>query len=204
LRDRLDSGFGALRRNGYQFGGRSKSDDRCNSAVDNPRIADRIEGGTDVNKSVEEAFVLRLGEGRAIDLGSFNMVVKASGDETNGAFSLLEASEPAGFGPPLHIHRDAAEVFYVLEGEYIIFIEGRQSSCSAGSFIFIPAGIKHGFRVGGVASRKLNLYAPAAMVGYFDELADAVQAGDMDPDALSRMALRYSMEVVGPVPEGYL
>jgi hypothetical protein len=42
------------------------------------------------------------------------------------------------------------------------------------------------------------------MVGYFDELADAAQSGDMNPDALSRMALRYSMEVIGPVPEGYL
>jgi quercetin dioxygenase-like cupin family protein len=95
-------------------------------------------------------------------------------------------------------------VFYILEGEYNVFIEGRESSCPAGSFIFIPAGLEHGFRVGGVASRKLILYTPAAMVGYFDELADAAQSGDMNPDALSRMALRYSMEVTGPVPEGYL
>ncbi len=150
------------------------------------------------------AFVLRPGEGRPIDLGGFRMSVKATHDDTNGAFSLLEAQEPPGFGPPLHIHRDAAEAFYVLEGEYIIFLEGRESSCPAGSFIFIPAGIPHGFRVGGVASRKLNLYTPAAMVGYFDELAAATTAGDGDPDVLSEIALRYSMEVIGPVPEGYV
>ena len=150
------------------------------------------------------AFVLRPGEGRSIDLGGFRMSVKATHDDTNGAFSLLETQEPPGFGPPLHIHRDAAEAFYVLEGEYIIFLEGRESSCLAGSFIFIPAGIAHGFRVGGVASRKLNLYTPAAMVGYFDELAAATTAGDGDPDVLSEIALRYSMEVIGPVPEGYL
>ncbi len=150
------------------------------------------------------AFVLRPGEGRPIDLGGFRMSVKATHDDTNGAFSLLEAQEPPGFGPPLHIHRDAAEAFYVLEGEYIIFLEGRESSCPAGSFIFIPAGIPHGFRVGGVASRKLNLYTPAAMVGYFIELAAATTAGDGNPDVLSEIALRYSMEVIGPVPEGYL
>ncbi len=150
------------------------------------------------------AFVLRPGEGRPIDLGGFRMSVKATHDDTNGAFSLLEAQEPPGFGPPLHIHRDAAEAFYVLEGEYIIFLDGREASCPAGSFIFIPAGIPHGFRVGGVASRKLNLYTPAAMVGYFDELAAATTAGDGNPDVLSEIALRYSMEVIGPVPEGYL
>jgi glyoxylate utilization-related uncharacterized protein len=132
------------------------------------------------------------------------MSIKATGRETAGSFSLLEANEPAGFGPPLHIHGDAAEAFYVLEGEYVIFIEGREFRCPSGSFVFIPAGIPHGFRVGAVASRKLNLYAPAAMVGYFDELAQATRRGDVDAAALSEMALRYSMEVIGPVPEGYV
>ncbi len=150
------------------------------------------------------AYVLRPGEGRSIHLGGFKMSVKAAGEQTNGAFSLLEAAEPAGFGPPLHIHRDAAEAFYVLEGEYVIFLDGREFVCPAGSFIFIPAGLPHGFRVGGVASRKLNLYAPAAMVGYFDDVAAATQAGDVDPDQLSEIALRYAMEVIGPVPDGYV
>jgi hypothetical protein len=132
------------------------------------------------------------------------MSVKATSEQTDGAFSLLEAQEPAGFGPPLHIHRDAAEAFYVLDGEYVIFLDDREFVCPVGSFIFIPAGLPHGFRVGGVPSRKLNLYAPAAMVGYFDDVAAATAAGDVGPDRLSDIALRYSMEVIGPLPEGYL
>ena len=131
------------------------------------------------------------------------MSVKATREDTDGAFSLLEANEPADFGPPLHIHHDAAEAFYVLEGEYIIFVDGRDFPCPAGSFIFIPAGVPHGFRVGRTASRKLNLYTPAAMVGYFDALRDAVQKGIVEPAELSNIALKYSMEVLGPVPEGY-
>src|SRR5207248_2038742 len=122
---------------------------------------------------------------------------------TCGAFSLLEADEPPDFGPPLHIHRDAAEAFYVLEGEYIIFVDGREHSCPAGSFIFIPAGLRHGFRVGKMNSRKLNLYVPGAMVGYFDDLSDAVKQGTVDSANLAEIAARYSMEVLDPVPEGY-
>ena len=152
---------------------------------------------------VAEIIVLRPGEGRHIDLGAFRMCVKATGTETGGLFSLLEADEPPGFGPPLHVHHDAAEAFYVLEGEYIIFLEGREVSCPAGSFIFIPAGIPHGFRVGKMASRKLVFYTPAAMVGYFDELSDAIRNGDPDPAEVSQIADKYSMEVIGPVPEGY-
>ncbi len=153
---------------------------------------------------VDGALILRPREGRVIDLGGFQMSVKATGEVTGGAFSLLEADEPAGFGPPLHIHRDAAEAFYVLEGEYIIFLDDREFACPAGSFIFIPAGMPHGFRVGKVASRKLNIYTPAAMIGYFDDLAAALKQGDVEPDALSDIARRYSMDVLGPVPEGYV
>lgn len=149
-------------------------------------------------------FVLRPGEGRAIDLGGFQMSLKATGQETESAFSLLEADEPADFGPPLHIHHDAAEAFYVLEGDYIIFLDGQEYSCPAGSFIFIPAGIPHGFRVGKTASRKLNIYTPAAMVGYFDDLSNAIRSGTADDQLLAEIAGRYSMEVIGPVPEGYL
>src|SRR6187549_2963106 len=107
--------------------------------------------------------VLRPGEGREIELGNFAMVVKASGADSGGSFALLEAAEPPNFGPPLHVHHDCAEAFYVLEGEYVMTLEDREFVCPAGSFIFIPQGVRHGFRVGDVASRKLNLYFPASM-----------------------------------------
>lgn len=152
----------------------------------------------------ELGFVLMPGEGRAIDLGNFGMSVKATGDETGALFTLLEATEPVGFGPPMHIHHDSAEAFYVLDGEYIIFLEEREHLCPTGSFIFIPAGLRHGFRVGRVPSRKLNLYAPAAMIGYFDELSAAITSDEADPARLDAIAQRYAVEIVGPVPEGYL
>jgi mannose-6-phosphate isomerase-like protein (cupin superfamily) len=152
--------------------------------------------------SAQRPIILQPGEGRSIDMGSFRMSVKASSDETGGAFTLLEADEPPGFGPPMHIHHDAAEAFFVVAGEYVIFVEEQEFACSAGSFIYIPAGVPHGFRVGSEHSRKLNFYTPAAMIGYFDELAQ-LAGTEMDPEELAQMARRYGMEVIGPVPEGY-
>ena len=149
------------------------------------------------------AVVLRPGEGRDIEMGNFRMSLKAAGDDTAQAFSLLEAEEPPDFGPPMHIHHDAAEAFYVVSGEYRIFVRDEEYLCSAGSFIYVPAGVPHGFRVGAAASRKLNIYAPAAMVGYFDELAAAIARNEMDDETLGEIARRYGMEVIGPVPEGY-
>jgi quercetin dioxygenase-like cupin family protein len=131
------------------------------------------------------------------------MSVKATAEETSGRFSLLEATEPPGFGPPIHVHQDADEAFYVLEGEYIMLIEGREQVCPAGTFVFIPAGLEHGFRVGDRQSKKLNLYAPAAMVGYFDELAAANREGGPSPEVLADIARKYAMDVVGPIPDSY-
>ena len=150
-----------------------------------------------------QRIILRRGEGRAIDLGNFAMTVKATGEDTGNAFSLLEADEPPGFGPPMHIHRVAAEAFYVVAGEYVIFVRDEEFVCPAGSFIYIPAGVPHGFRVGSVPSRKLNLYSPAAMVGYFDELSNAIARGASDAD-VTAIAEAHAMEVIGPVPEGYV
>ena len=147
--------------------------------------------------------IVKPGEGRSIPLGNFAMSLKASDDDTGGAYSLLQADEPRGFGPPMHIHHDCAEAFFVLEGEYRIFIGEEEHVCPAGSFVYIPAGTVHGFRVGDVPSRKLNLYAPAAMVGYFDELSVAIDRGAAEEE-LVRIAERHGMEITGPVPEGYL
>jgi len=132
------------------------------------------------------------------------MSVKAANDETDGAFTLLEADEPPNFGPPLHIHHGIVEAFYVLKGAYDIFIGDDEFHCPEGSFIFIPAETPHGFRVGDAQSRKLNLYLPASMVGYFDELSDAIKSDQADDDFLADIATRHAVEVIGPVPEGYL
>jgi mannose-6-phosphate isomerase-like protein (cupin superfamily) len=147
-------------------------------------------------------YVLQPGAGRSIDLGSFVMTVKANSSDTAGAFTLLEATEPPHFGPPMHIHRNTAEAFYVLEGEYVMYVDQTEFRCPAGSFVYVPAGAVHGFRVGPVASKKLNLYIPETMIGYFDDLA-AIASGDVDDARLGEIAERYGMEVLGPVPEGY-
>jgi mannose-6-phosphate isomerase-like protein (cupin superfamily) len=160
--------------------------------------------GTNVVEVAGGGIVLAPGEARRIEIGDSTIIVHAAGDATTKAFSLLETVEAGeGSGPPLHVHRDAAESFYVLEGAYDMLLDGRGFRCEAGSFIYVPRGMPHTFRGVTAGSRKLNLYTPAAMVGYFDDLAAGIRTG-LDEDGLSEIAARYSMDVVGPVPDSYL
>ncbi len=132
------------------------------------------------------------------------MSLKADTPDTGGSFTFLEATEPANFGPPMHVHTNCGEAFYVLEGEYRIFIEDEEHRCPAGSFVFVPQGMRHGFRVGDRPSRKLNIYVPGAMVVYFDALSEAIAGGVADDERLAAIAERAGIDITGSVPEGYL
>jgi hypothetical protein len=83
-------------------------------------------------------------------------------------------------------------------------LDGEEHRCPAGSFIFIPVGVPHWFRVGEVPSRKLNFYFPAAMTGYFDDLAAALGRSDVTDDELAEIAEVHQMHIVGPPSERYL
>jgi mannose-6-phosphate isomerase-like protein (cupin superfamily) len=153
-----------------------------------------------------ESFVVLPDEGQTFDMGTFQAVVLASGAQTQDSFSILRTqNEPPGFGPPLHIHHDAAEAFYVLRGEYRMFVPSGEYRCGPGSFVYVPRGVPHTFQVvSEVPGEKLNLFAPSAMVSFFSALAEAEGAGDVTPDMLEQIALASHMEVVGPVPDTYL
>jgi mannose-6-phosphate isomerase-like protein (cupin superfamily) len=150
--------------------------------------------------------VLPPGGGRKLDLGNFEAVVLADGHQTDGAFSLLQTQgEPRGFGPPLHVHHDAAEAFYVLEGEYAMYVPSGEHHCAPGSFVYVPRGVPHTFKVmSETPGKKLNIFAPEAMVRFFEKLAEAESKGEVTTEVLDQIATDNHMEVVGPVPDSYL
>lgn len=153
-----------------------------------------------------EAFVVRPGDVTPLDLGTFEAVVLAPAERTDGEFTLLRTqSEPPGFGPPMHRHDDAAEAFFVLEGEYVVHVDGRQEHCPPGTFAYVPRGLPHTFQVvSETPGTKLNLFTPAAMVGFFEQLAAAEATGTATPELLDEIARHHTMTIVGSVPETYL
>jgi mannose-6-phosphate isomerase-like protein (cupin superfamily) len=150
--------------------------------------------------------IVQPGQGEVLDLGNFEAVILASAADTSNAFTLLQTqNEPWQFGPPMHVHHDAAETFYVLEGRYLMYFEDRREECAPGTFVYVPRGTPHTFKVISESpGKKLNLFTPAAMQGFFEELAAAEAAGAVSPDDLDAISGRHQMEVVGPVPDSYL
>jgi mannose-6-phosphate isomerase-like protein (cupin superfamily) len=59
------------------------------------------------------------GEGIGVWVPGIQVICKVDGDETGGAYSLLEVLI-TGQGPPQHIHKAEDEAFYVLDGEITV------------------------------------------------------------------------------------
>jgi len=64
-------------------------------------------------------------------------VVKATGEQTDGAFILFEQTSQRGKMTPLHRRRED-ETFYVLEGELVVHFDGTDHAGRPGSVIFVP------------------------------------------------------------------
>ncbi|MEP7180297.1 MAG: cupin domain-containing protein [Pseudonocardiales bacterium] len=148
---------------------------------------------------------MKQGEGRVLHLGNFEAVVLADAPATSGAFTVLQTrGEPPDFGPPMHVHRDAAEAFYVLEGTYLMYVEDSQGLCPPGSFVYVPPNVPHTFKVVSEGpGTKLNIFSPAAMVGFFEDLAEAETNGTATLELLSDLSERHEMGIVGEVPDTY-
>jgi quercetin dioxygenase-like cupin family protein len=130
-----------------------------------------------------EAAIFRPEEGHRLEARGSEMFFKAVAASTRGRFSLMERSLPAGGRqPPMHIHVDTEEAFYVLEGEVSFRLGPEQERGGPGTFVLVPGGVSHTFgNTAASPARLLVLHVPA-MDGYFEELAELWSG----PDAPSR------------------
>jgi quercetin dioxygenase-like cupin family protein len=84
--------------------------------------------------------------------------LKTTAEQTGGRFSVIEEVAPRGEGTPLHVHREDDETFYVLEGELTFYLDNDQPiAASAGSFVHIPGGVVHAFKVDSETARYLMI-----------------------------------------------
>jgi quercetin dioxygenase-like cupin family protein len=107
--------------------------------------------------------------------------IKLTGDETAGAYALLEEAGPVGSGVPLHVHRHEDETFFVLEGTYAFTVGEQSVVAPAGTTVFAPRDVPHSMEVVGDApGRVLTLVSPPGLERMFAELSRLADPPDMD------------------------
>jgi mannose-6-phosphate isomerase-like protein (cupin superfamily) len=117
-------------------------------------------------QGISEAVVYILpGEGsRSLRVFGELVVYKTKSERTGGAYSLFEVVTQPENGPPPHVQHREDESFYVLEGEYEFFAEGRILRAAAGSLVYVPRGNLHAHKnVGEGVGRMLVSQTPGGL-----------------------------------------
>ena len=141
-------------------------------------------------------------------LGAIITIV-TDGSETDGSLTVTEIDAPSGYENNLHTH-PPNELFYVLDGEMMMYVDQQPYHLTPGMTGFVPANRPHGFRVvGETPLLVLAIFAPAGMADFFRDVGTPVQTREI-PDyhgpteeELERMAVaspKHDMKRLGPLP----
>jgi quercetin dioxygenase-like cupin family protein len=150
--------------------------------------------------------VLEPGESEALWFNGGLGVLRATGDQTEGRYAVMELLAPKGFASPLHIHRREDEFFVVLSGEVRVQHGEAVIEAVAGSVVYGPRDVAHAFHVDSAEARLLLFFGPAGVEGFFREggkpagFLGLPPAGEqfLDKQALREIAGRYDQEFIGP------
>ena len=146
------------------------------------------------------------GEGEALWFNGALGVLRATADQTEGRYTVMELLAPKGFGSPLHIHRNEDEFFVVLSGEVRVQHGEDVVEAVAGSVVYGPRDVAHAFHVDSAEARMLLLFGPAGVEGFFREGGKPARSLGLPPadeqfldkQALTEIAARYDQDFIGP------
>ncbi|MFG2085254.1 MULTISPECIES: cupin domain-containing protein [unclassified Spirillospora] len=131
------------------------------------------------------------------------MRILSASSDTNGVLGAVEVAGPRGSVPPLHVHRREDEAFYVLEGDYSVFVGDDVIPASPGTWVWGPRNVPHGYQIHSEHGRHMSLVMPGGFEAFFEEVA-AIATPDADPQneisRLTEIAARYGVELLGPAP----
>lgn len=128
-------------------------------------------------------------------LGS-HLQVRLSGEDTAGAYALVEQQDQAGPGVPPHVHAHEDEIFHVVEGSVEITVDGQTIVAGPGTTAYLPRGVAHGYRIVGSGLTRILIAAyPAGIERMFRELDALTQRGGEMSDAAAICA-RYGIRFV--------
>lgn len=107
--------------------------------------------------------------------------VLAHGDDTGGAYSVMEQWMRRGSGPPVVHTHSIDEWFYVIEGTMEMEVAGKTLTAGPGASVWIPRGTPHRFKVTSEVAKALNGYTPAGFEQVIIGLAKTAERRELPP-----------------------
>ena len=141
------------------------------------------------------------GGGPNYDWTGDNTYVKVAAADTGGAYALMEDNLKREFALGLHLHRQHAETFYILDGVVNFHLDGEWLAAEPGACVHIPPGLPHALDLpcGGPA-RCLMIFQPAGFDQFLAELAGLSDQQLADEALMNALNEKYDIINLGDVP----
>jgi quercetin dioxygenase-like cupin family protein len=176
-----------------------------------PLRAEPAEGapqGKEKAMSTAGTIIREEGEGERLWFAGGGLwTMKATAEETNGAFILVEDRMSRGKMTPLHTHPNQDETLIVLEGEILVYAEGREHRVGPRGVAIALRGSPHAFMVTSESALILTLQTPGSGEAFYRDASEPsteeTDAGrPPDLDRLRAAAQRHpdTIEILGPPP----
>lgn len=125
--------------------------------------------------------------------------VVLSSEEADGKSGMFTVAVKQPGGPPLHVHADADEYFYVLEGTARFRVSERSTVLGAGEVAYVPRGTEHTYRVvSEEGGRMLTIVVPGGFERFFEAMAAEALVIPDDMSRIAEIAERFELEFTGP------
>jgi quercetin dioxygenase-like cupin family protein len=138
--------------------------------------------------------------GERIDVHDGWLSFVAVGEQTGGAYALIETANKPSKGGPLHIHEREDETWFVLEGEFVFQVGDQTFRAHAGDYVFGPRNVPHRYaNQTSAVARALIMVTPAGFEGFWRESARL--GSDAPASAHEALGREYGVRhAPGPIP----
>jgi len=122
------------------------------------------------------------------------------GSLVGGRFDFMVGEVRYLSGPPLHVHREQDDTFFVLEGVLTVQTGDELVDLGPGDFATVPPGIAHTFdniRKDQPPVKVINLMTPGGFDAQFRDMALLGEAA-RDPARTAPLREKHGVKTVGP------
>lgn len=122
--------------------------------------------GAELPHPAQHHFVMH-GKGEILDLGDEIDEVKLTAAQSEGRYTIQDEHWHPGYSVPAHFHKEHAETFYLIDGQYEWTVGGEKHVMSAGDLVYIPPNTVHSVRVvGNKDAHVLFIFQPGGYEHY--------------------------------------
>ncbi|BBX08273.1 cupin domain-containing protein [Mycolicibacterium aichiense] len=131
------------------------------------------------------------------------LAILLDGKATDGQLMVGRFDVSEGEAPPYHKHTREDEVFLLIKGTALVWVDDQEMELSEGGIVFLPRNIPHTYRITSKTADLLMINTPAGIEGMFrhsgrDRATPRPDDFEISPSKMAEGAQEFGQIILGP------